>query len=72
MTRALNIAVVCYPGLGGSGVVAAELALGLATRGHRIHVVATELPERLRGHLVPDRRDRRSSSGEADRQRAGI
>ncbi|HEX4418727.1 MAG TPA: N-acetyl-alpha-D-glucosaminyl L-malate synthase BshA [Kofleriaceae bacterium] len=72
MTRPLSIAVVCLPGLGGSGVVAAELALGLAARGHRIHVVATELPERLRGHLVPDRRDRRSSSGEADRREAGI
>jgi glycosyltransferase involved in cell wall biosynthesis len=48
MTRPLSIAVVCLPGLGGSGVVAAELALGLAARGHRIHVVATELPERLR------------------------
>jgi N-acetyl-alpha-D-glucosaminyl L-malate synthase BshA len=44
---ALSIAVVCLPGLGGSGVVAAELALGLAARGHRIHVVATESPERL-------------------------
>jgi N-acetyl-alpha-D-glucosaminyl L-malate synthase BshA len=44
---ALSIAVVCLPGLGGSGVVAAELALGLAARGHRVHVVATEIPERL-------------------------
>jgi N-acetyl-alpha-D-glucosaminyl L-malate synthase BshA len=44
----LTIAVVCYPGLGGSGVVASELALGLAARGHRIHVVATEVPDRLR------------------------
>jgi len=47
MTRPLSIAVVCYPGLGGSGVVAAELALGLAARGHRIHVVATAVPDRL-------------------------
>jgi len=55
MTRPLTIAVVCYPGLGGSGVVASELALGLAARGHRIHVVATAMPERLRagcGHDV--------------------
>ncbi|HET7506380.1 MAG TPA: N-acetyl-alpha-D-glucosaminyl L-malate synthase BshA [Kofleriaceae bacterium] len=48
MTRSLSIAVVCYPGLGGSGVVAAELALALAARGHRIHVVASAVPERLR------------------------
>ncbi|HET9625132.1 MAG TPA: N-acetyl-alpha-D-glucosaminyl L-malate synthase BshA [Kofleriaceae bacterium] len=46
----LAIAVVCLPGLGGSGVVAAELALGLAARGHRVHVVATEIPERLAAH----------------------
>ena len=48
MSRPLTIAVVCYPGLGGSGVVASELALGLGARGHRIHVVATAIPERLR------------------------
>jgi len=47
VTRPLSITVVCYPGLGGSGVVAAELALGLAARGHRIHVVSTAVPERL-------------------------
>jgi L-malate glycosyltransferase len=48
MTRPLTIAVVCYPGLGGSGVVASELAIGLAERGHRVHVIATAVPERLR------------------------
>ncbi len=55
MTRPMTIAVVCYPGLGGSGVVASELALGLAARGHRIHVVASAIPDRLRavpGHDV--------------------
>jgi N-acetyl-alpha-D-glucosaminyl L-malate synthase BshA len=55
MRRPLTIAVVCYPGLGGSGVVASELALGLAERGHRIHIVASALPERLRalnGHAI--------------------
>ncbi|HEY0192052.1 MAG TPA: N-acetyl-alpha-D-glucosaminyl L-malate synthase BshA [Kofleriaceae bacterium] len=46
------IAVVCLPGLGGSGVVAAELALGLAARGHRIHVLAAALPERLAAHAA--------------------
>jgi len=55
MTRPMTIAVVCYPGLGGSGVVASELALGLAERGHHIHIVASALPERLRalnGHGI--------------------
>jgi N-acetyl-alpha-D-glucosaminyl L-malate synthase BshA len=40
--------VVCFPSLGGSGVVAAELASGLAERGHRVHVLASALPGRLR------------------------
>jgi N-acetyl-alpha-D-glucosaminyl L-malate synthase BshA len=48
MSRALSIAVVCFPGLGGSGVIASELARGLASRGHRVFVVATAMPERLR------------------------
>ena len=55
MSRPLTIAVVCYPGLGGSGVVASELALGLAIRGHKIHIVASALPERLQslnGHAI--------------------
>jgi N-acetyl-alpha-D-glucosaminyl L-malate synthase BshA len=44
----MNIAVVCFPGLGGSGVIASELARGLAQRGHRVIVLATAIPERLR------------------------
>jgi N-acetyl-alpha-D-glucosaminyl L-malate synthase BshA len=44
----LSIAVVCFPGLGGSGVIASELARGLAGRGHRVVVIATAMPERLK------------------------
>jgi len=47
--RPLSIAMVCYPALGGSGVVASELARGLAAHGHRVHVIATELPDRTGG-----------------------
>ncbi|MEY4579401.1 MAG: hypothetical protein RL701_4104 [Pseudomonadota bacterium] len=36
-----GIAVVCHPSLGGSGIVATELAVGLAKRGHRVHVITT-------------------------------
>jgi N-acetyl-alpha-D-glucosaminyl L-malate synthase BshA len=46
VTRALHIGVVCFPSLGGSGVVACELALGLAARGHDVHVLATARPAR--------------------------
>jgi N-acetyl-alpha-D-glucosaminyl L-malate synthase BshA len=41
MNRALSIALVCFPSLGGSGVVASELAMGLAKRGHRVRVLAS-------------------------------
>jgi N-acetyl-alpha-D-glucosaminyl L-malate synthase BshA len=43
---ALAIGIVCYPSLGGSGVVAAELASGLAARGHRVHLIASAEPGR--------------------------
>jgi L-malate glycosyltransferase len=48
MSETLAIAVVCFPGLGGSGVMASELARGLVARGHRVIVLATALPERLK------------------------
>ena len=44
----MKIAIVCYPTHGGSGVVASELALGLAERGHKIHIVSYAVPFRLR------------------------
>jgi N-acetyl-alpha-D-glucosaminyl L-malate synthase BshA len=43
----MRIAVVCYPTFGGSGVVATELAMGLARRGHDVHVVSYQTPFRL-------------------------
>ena len=44
----MHIAIVCYPSRGGSGVVASELALGLAERGHIAHIVSYSVPFRLR------------------------
>jgi L-malate glycosyltransferase len=44
----MNIGMVCYASVGGSGVVATELAYALALRGHRIHVISSETPFRLR------------------------
>ena len=38
--------MVCYASLGGSGVVATELARALATRGHDVHVISGERPFR--------------------------
>lgn len=42
----VRIAIVCYPTVGGSGVVATELAKALACRGHEIHLVSYERPVR--------------------------
>jgi len=42
----LALALVCYPTFGGSGVVAAELALALARRGHRVHLLSGAPPSR--------------------------
>src|SRR4051812_16233061 len=44
----MNIGMVCYASVGGSGVVATELACALALRGHRIHVISSEPPFRWR------------------------
>jgi N-acetyl-alpha-D-glucosaminyl L-malate synthase BshA len=46
LSRPLAIGIVCYPSLGGSGVIASELAVGLAQRGHRVHVIASAPPSR--------------------------
>ena len=43
----MRIGMVCYPGLGGSGIVASELADRLGRRGHQVFLFATELPMRL-------------------------
>ena len=43
----MRLAVVCYPTFGGSGVVATELAMHLADRGHQVHVISYDQPVRL-------------------------
>jgi N-acetyl-alpha-D-glucosaminyl L-malate synthase BshA len=44
----VNIGMVCYASVGGSGVVATELAHALALRGHQIHVLSSDPPFRWR------------------------
>ena len=51
MNRRLKVGIVCYPTFGGSGVVATEVGLALAARGHRVHVLSYEVPSRL-DHFV--------------------
>lgn len=43
----MKIGITCYPTYGGSGVVATELGMALAHRGHEVHFVAYEVPVRL-------------------------
>ncbi len=43
----MRVAIACYPTYGGSGVVATELGLALAERGHEMHFLSYEPPHRL-------------------------
>jgi N-acetyl-alpha-D-glucosaminyl L-malate synthase BshA len=43
----MKIAIVCYPTFGGSGVVATELGIELANRGHEVHFITYRQPVRL-------------------------
>jgi N-acetyl-alpha-D-glucosaminyl L-malate synthase BshA len=45
--RGMHVGIVCYASIGGSGVVATELAKVLATRGHQVHLVSSDMPFRL-------------------------
>lgn len=43
----MKIGITCYPTYGGSGVVATELGLELAARGHEIHFISYAMPVRM-------------------------
>ena len=43
----MNIGIVCYPTYGGSGVVATELGIALAKKGHKVHFMSYSQPFRL-------------------------
>ena len=47
MINSLKIGILCYPTYGGSGVVATELGIALANKGHEIHFISYEQPFRL-------------------------
>jgi N-acetyl-alpha-D-glucosaminyl L-malate synthase BshA len=44
-----KIGITCYPTYGGSGVVATELGIELAARGHQVHFITSSPPFRLSG-----------------------
>lgn len=43
----MNIGIVCYASIGGSGVIATELGKALAARGHHVHMLSSDTPFRL-------------------------
>lgn len=43
----LKVGVICYPSLGGSGVVATELGIMMAERGHEMHYITSSKPFRF-------------------------
>lgn len=43
----MKIGIVCYPTFGGSGVVATELGMALANKGHEVHFITYNQPVRL-------------------------
>jgi N-acetyl-alpha-D-glucosaminyl L-malate synthase BshA len=45
----MNVGIICFASVGGSGIVATELGKELADRGHQVHLVSTDPPFRLSG-----------------------
>ena len=43
----MNVGILCYASVGGSGIVATELAKALAVRGHQVRLISTDPPFRL-------------------------
>jgi L-malate glycosyltransferase len=43
----LKVGIVCYPSVGGSGIVATNLGIELAKHGHKVHFISYEQPFRL-------------------------
>ena len=43
----MKVGITCYPTYGGSGAVATELGLALASRGHEVHFITYQQPFRL-------------------------
>jgi L-malate glycosyltransferase len=46
----MNVGIICYGSVGGSGIIATELGKALAVRGHHVHLLSGETPARLGGY----------------------
>jgi N-acetyl-alpha-D-glucosaminyl L-malate synthase BshA len=49
--RKLKVGVTCYPSWGGSGIVATELGISIAERGHDVHFITQSMPIRLKKYM---------------------
>jgi N-acetyl-alpha-D-glucosaminyl L-malate synthase BshA len=47
----MRLGITCHTGSGGSGILATELGLRLAARGHEVHFITRESPFRLPGYV---------------------
>lgn len=45
--KKLKVGVICYPSLGGSGVIATELGIMMADKGHEMHYITSGKPFRF-------------------------
>jgi N-acetyl-alpha-D-glucosaminyl L-malate synthase BshA len=43
----MNIGIICYASIGGSGIIATELGKSLALHGHHVHILSSDTPVRL-------------------------
>ncbi|MCO4329512.1 N-acetyl-alpha-D-glucosaminyl L-malate synthase BshA [Staphylococcus hyicus] len=43
----MKIGITCYPSVGGSGIIATELGILMAERGHEVHFITSNMPFRL-------------------------
>ncbi|NTS77652.1 N-acetyl-alpha-D-glucosaminyl L-malate synthase BshA [Catenovulum sp. SM1970] len=46
----MKIGIVCHPSIGGSGLVATQLGIGLAKLGHEVHFITRTMPFKLNGY----------------------
>ena len=46
----MKIGITCYPSMGGSGIIATELGIKLAERGHDIHFITSNIPLESASH----------------------
>jgi N-acetyl-alpha-D-glucosaminyl L-malate synthase BshA len=47
MSSTLRVGIACFSTFGGSGVIAAEIGMSLARRGHQVHFISDDVPGRL-------------------------